>query len=116
MVQGNGLTLVVNLSELCVSIKYKVKTGTKFQVLVDVRLGRSDNEHNRLLQDQKTRKSLRGKECCVFYPIIRFNDTVKYVMYIVNGFIYIGAAVVLLIFHMSGVVSLLVPISIIYDR
>lgn len=37
-------------------------------------------------------------------------------MYIVNGFIYIGAAVVLLIFHMSGIVSLLVHIVIFYEQ
>ena len=68
MVQGNGLTLVVNLSELSLLRVDKVQGQNRyqFQVLVDVRLGRSDNEHNRLLQDQKTRKSLRGKEClCV---------------------------------------------------
>ena len=65
---------------------------------------------------KKRAKVCEVKSVCVFYPIIRFNDTVKYVMYIVNGFIYIGAAVVLLIFHMSGVVSLLVPILILYDR
>ena len=71
---------------------------------MDVCFRRTYNEYYWLLQNKEKGQNLWG-ELSEFWSFSTIY--VQYVMYIVNGFIYIGAAIVLLVFHAQGMFWLL---------